>query len=110
MAKAGSRTTRADRLPLTGRTRLLEDPRARRATHKEAVRFTSARPPTPVRGASGPVETRARHLDDSMADLLSFVEGLQGLSPRRLCDEVLDWRLTAVRQEDDMCLLAVCLA
>ena len=45
-----------------------------------------------------------------MADLLSFVEGLQGLSPRRLCDEVLNWRLTAVRQEDDMCLLAVCLA
>jgi serine phosphatase RsbU (regulator of sigma subunit) len=54
----------------------------------------------------GLVETRDRSMDDSMADLLSFVEGLPDYSPKRICDEVLDWRLTAARQEDDMCLLA----
>jgi serine phosphatase RsbU (regulator of sigma subunit) len=54
----------------------------------------------------GLVETRKRHLDDGMAELLGFVEGLPDLSPQAVCDRVLEWRLGAARQEDDMCLLA----
>jgi serine phosphatase RsbU (regulator of sigma subunit) len=61
---------------------------------------------TPLFYTDGLVETCDRALDDSMAELLSFVEGLQDLSPQQISDEVLEWRGTAVHQEDDMCLLA----
>jgi serine phosphatase RsbU (regulator of sigma subunit) len=54
----------------------------------------------------GLVETRGRSLDDGMGDLEAFVGGLDDLSPQALCDQVLAWRVQAVRREDDLCLLA----
>jgi serine phosphatase RsbU (regulator of sigma subunit) len=54
----------------------------------------------------GLIETRGRSVDEGMDDLRRFVESVPDLSPRALCDRVLEWRLGAARREDDMCLLA----
>jgi serine phosphatase RsbU (regulator of sigma subunit) len=54
----------------------------------------------------GLVETRGRSIEEGMDDLRQFVVSLPDLSPQALCDRVLEWRLSAARREDDMCLLA----
>jgi serine phosphatase RsbU (regulator of sigma subunit) len=56
--------------------------------------------------SDGLVETRGRSLDEGMDDLRLLAEGLGDLSPQAVCDQVLEWRLGAARQDDDMCLLA----
>ncbi|MHB1989143.1 MAG: PP2C family protein-serine/threonine phosphatase [Acidimicrobiales bacterium] len=54
----------------------------------------------------GLVEIRGRTIEEGMYDLRMFVENLADLSPQHVCDKVLEWRLNAERQEDDICLLA----
>jgi serine phosphatase RsbU (regulator of sigma subunit) len=54
----------------------------------------------------GLVERRGEELRDGMSAFLSFVEGLDDLSPQAICDQVLEWRRTQGRLEDDVCLLA----
>jgi serine phosphatase RsbU (regulator of sigma subunit) len=58
----------------------------------------------------GLVEHRGEPLDEGMETLRAFVETLRDLSPRAVCDAVLDWRLGYGRREDDICVLAVRLA
>jgi serine phosphatase RsbU (regulator of sigma subunit) len=54
----------------------------------------------------GLVERRGEDLGHGMGALLEFVEGLDEQSPQAICDQVLDWRRTQGRIEDDVCLLA----
>jgi serine phosphatase RsbU (regulator of sigma subunit) len=54
----------------------------------------------------GLVERRGEELRHGMGALLDFVEGLDEQSPQAICDQVLDWRRTQGRIEDDVCLLA----
>jgi serine phosphatase RsbU (regulator of sigma subunit) len=54
----------------------------------------------------GLVEQRGQELHDGMHAFRSFVEGLDDLSPAAICDQVLQWRRTQGRLEDDVCLLA----
>lgn len=58
----------------------------------------------------GLIEQRDADLTAGMTALRDFVETLDDLSPRALCDSVLRWRLGYGRREDDICLLAVGLA
>ena len=58
----------------------------------------------------GLIEQRGASLTDGMEALRTFVEQLDDLSPKALCDAVLDWRLEYGRREDDICMLAVRLA
>lgn len=55
----------------------------------------------------GLIEMRGRSLDDGMRELSDFVESLSDLSPEVVCNEVLEWRLSAGGREDDICILAV---
>ena len=55
----------------------------------------------------GLIEQRGENLDQGMAALLAYAEGLSDLSPRALCDAVLEWRLGYGPSEDDVCVLAV---
>jgi serine phosphatase RsbU (regulator of sigma subunit) len=54
----------------------------------------------------GLVERRGEDLHHGMGALLEFVEGLDEQSPQAICDQVLRWRRTQGRIEDDVCLLA----
>jgi serine phosphatase RsbU (regulator of sigma subunit) len=54
----------------------------------------------------GLVERRGQELNDGMVAFRSFVEELEDLSPRAICDQVLQWRRAQGRLEDDVCLLA----
>lgn len=58
----------------------------------------------------GLVERRDSSLDETMGDLLTFVESLDDLAPRTLCDAVLEWRREEGTQEDDVCILAARIA
>lgn len=55
----------------------------------------------------GLIERRRQIVDDGMNALLRFVAQLEDLSPQAVCDQVLQWRMSSARLEDDMCLLAV---
>jgi serine phosphatase RsbU (regulator of sigma subunit) len=55
----------------------------------------------------GLIEDRHRSLDDGMADLLRFVEGLGDLAPNSLCQAVVRWRSERIERDDDMCVMAV---
>jgi serine phosphatase RsbU (regulator of sigma subunit) len=55
----------------------------------------------------GLIEQRGRDLYDGMRALLTFVEGLDNLSPRFTCNQVIQWRRDKAPLEDDVCLLAV---
>jgi serine phosphatase RsbU (regulator of sigma subunit) len=54
----------------------------------------------------GLIERRGQELHDGMHAFREFVEGLEDLSPHAICDQVLQWRRTQGRLEDDVCLLA----
>jgi serine phosphatase RsbU (regulator of sigma subunit) len=56
--------------------------------------------------SDGLIEWRGQGIDDGMGGLLAFVEKLEDLSPKAVCDQVLAWRLRVARQEDDVCVLA----
>ena len=55
----------------------------------------------------GLIERRRMHIDDDLADLQAFVESLDDLAPRVVCDAVLTWRDERGPREDDVCVLAV---
>lgn len=58
----------------------------------------------------GLVERRDVSLDQTMDDLLSFVQSLDDLSPKSVCDAVLEWRNEETALEDDVCIMAVGIA
>lgn len=55
----------------------------------------------------GLVERRDASLDASMGELRDFVQSLDDLSPKTVCDVVANWRLGVTSQEDDVCIMAV---
>ncbi len=58
----------------------------------------------------GLVERRNASLDQTMGDLLAFVRTLDDLSPKSVCDAVLEWRREETALEDDVCIMAVGIA
>ncbi|MGH8989001.1 MAG: PP2C family protein-serine/threonine phosphatase [Acidimicrobiales bacterium] len=55
----------------------------------------------------GLVERRDASLDETMGDLLAFVNTLDDLAPKAVCDAVIDWRDQVTVEEDDVCVMAV---
>jgi serine phosphatase RsbU (regulator of sigma subunit) len=55
----------------------------------------------------GLIEWRPQTVDSGMNMLLAFVADPDDLSPRVLCDRVIDWRRGIARLDDDVCVLAV---
>jgi serine phosphatase RsbU (regulator of sigma subunit) len=65
---------------------------------------------TIVMYTDGVVEVPPAPIDAGMAQLLSTVEALTDLSPRAVCDRVVEWRKSRGRRGDDLCILAARLA
>ena len=65
---------------------------------------------TLVMYTDGLVESRGTPIDQAMDQLLVFATGLHELSPKEVCDDILNWRLQRAEREDDICVLAVRLA
>jgi serine phosphatase RsbU (regulator of sigma subunit) len=76
-----------------------------------AERVKVLRPGTTiVMYTDGVVEIPPAPLDAGMAELLTTVEALADLSPRAVCDCIMQWRKRAGRRNDDVCVLAARLA
>ncbi|MGH8979576.1 MAG: PP2C family protein-serine/threonine phosphatase [Acidimicrobiales bacterium] len=76
------------------------------ATYRNVPKFM--RPGTTlVFFTDGLVERRDEGLDQTMDDLLGFVQSLDDLSPAAVCKAVIQWRRERTVHEDDVCVLAV---
>ncbi|HVM64439.1 MAG TPA: PP2C family protein-serine/threonine phosphatase [Acidimicrobiales bacterium] len=72
-----------------------------------AQETTVLRPDTTiVLYTDGLIEVYGKSLDDTMGQLLRFVEGLDELSPRALCERVVEWRRGIGARVDDTSIIA----
>jgi serine phosphatase RsbU (regulator of sigma subunit) len=65
---------------------------------------------TIVMYTDGVIEVPPASLDVGMAELLKTVEELSDLSPRAVCDRIVQWRKSRGPRGDDLCILAARLA